>query len=676
MRNKKVITLSNQKTAGSVLPQLLVAAGVIAGLSLGVMNMTRTVSRSQESMENRYQMSIIEDEIRMALRSRLGCRRSVGGSSVTASPGEQISSIRDGFGSQSDSGRRIISIDDIIGRTVDSSGDKNMTTPEFTVTDIRVTTYADEDGPASSEGTTTSYVSGTAETYDYGPAIVSVYFEKGDDTRANNEDIQEDRSYGIQSFQKDFPIRVLVDSSSEIADCYYDENNVVEQFCDSLDGIWSDGLCKEIKIEEDPLEPSSVYAINSQASMLVESEGAVVVGDFDPTTEDAGFPEPAHMYLENDAFIGGHLDVGLDLRVVGDESSPASGEPLPAASIKGNVGIGTAAGGTTNLIVAGDSGDPAKPGVIIDRDGDTVEILNSSSESVLINNTNAGGIPALRIDLTDGNTEGMIEGGASERFEIDYQGRMKIINPGGDGDLSLQVGTSTSPYFPAYIRNQPTEVGSTASYSSNWDITGDRGDEMATKKWAASSVYAHLASDSEGVIVGNIVSVYKDHNQLDAINEHICETSRLTMYMGAGGNAQSSTLTGSYSGGVCSYESRHCRSGSERCGVLYTSGVNSDGEIFTNDRVRVQSGTNRVLVRDNGTIEATNTISSSTLVRAPRILGTGTTTSSGICSSAGCARQFGYDQCPKDTAAVGVSYGEVLCGTPAALEGQGNDIVN
>lgn len=635
-----------QGQKGFSLAEVMVGAGILGALSLVVVNMTTDINRSQRSMESKFQIGQIQSRIHETLRTPENCALTVKGKTRNSSPnGISLPGIIIKTGDSPVTTDFLVKSDELFG----AGNNYN----NLTVGDIRLISYIDEDDGSTTgtaQGTTTvSDGSGGTINVEYGDAIIRVPFTKADASEASEVAVAKRSSYGSLEVERDFRIKIRVDSgTNEILDCYAVEDNVTEASCDSLDGVYSpaDGKCREIKIQEDTSDPNSVYAITSRGSLLINNGGGLAIGT-NPgggSTEfliDSGadLPGDGNLLLQNDADVRGNTDIQGNLNVEG------------TGKFEGNVGIGAdpLPAGEARLIVQG-SGSNA--GIRVNDGTDQVEILSESSEAMSVR---ASGASRAGIRINTGSGD-LIHGqkNGTTHFRVTDTGQVVIDKVSG---FSMDIGVSgpSNPYFPAYIRNQPANPNN----PSHWKLGGDKGDEIATKRWAAGVIYSEISdSDIESILTS--IASYANNNQLDAIKRMVCVSARTRGELGTGGNRNGHYTSSSYGLGVCSHRVRHCSSGSDRCGNLFVSGINSTGEIFSNTRVRVQ-GAGAVRLNNNGTIKATSTISSDTVVSAPTVRGTGTSKTSGVCSANGCATRFGYQTCPTNAVMVGFAYGRIIC---------------
>ena len=633
---------------GFSLAEVMVAAGILGGLSLVVLNMTTDISKSQRTMESKFQISQLQSRIDELLRSKVGCFETVGDGGYTrdaTATGIQIDPIQTvREGAAPGDKEKIL----FIGQVFEASGGS----PPLSVTDIRLLSYIDADGNVTDTPEETIDVSdgaGGVTTVEYGDAIVRVTFVKtniGGPAGAANSG---QNMYGELTVVRDFRIKIRVNpGTNEIDQCYAVEENVTEAACDALSGIYSpvDGRCREIKIQEDPSDIASVYAITSRASMLIDG-GGLDIGDVGTFPEPGPVPPVGGLRVENDADIRGNADIAGNMLVQG------------TGAFEGNVGIGVPnADANVRLLVQDDPGLGGDTGIRVRGGADQVDILTGNAEA--LNVGASGSRVGVKINTDTGD---MIQGqnDGTTYFRVSAEGQVFIDPYGATGTTSLDIGSGGGSYFPAYIRNQPANI----SNNGDWDLDRSRGDEIATKRWAAGVIYAEINdTDIENILA--TITTYAENNQMDAIKNMVCSSSRSRAILGEGTAAETEGdyVSSSYNAsGVCEHEVEHCSAG-KRCGELYVTGIDATGEIFSDTMVRVTGGGGIVELENNGTIYATSTIESLQEVTAPVIRATGTTPAggnSGICGDVGCSTKFGYQPCNAGYMMVGLAYGHVIC---------------
>lgn len=659
--------LKNAK--GSTIVQMLVVTGVIGALSVAVSTMISNINKSQTATENAQYATEVEDLIQMALRTNASCQATVDGTARVGGAGAALGSINESFGGIVNP---IVAVNQVLGGellTIEGSG--VGAGPRLTVNDIRLITEA---------GNTpvTTYENGVEQNMNVANATVRVTFTRGDSTDADNASMQAQQSYGSTQIFRDFPVQVLVDGTNTIINCYTREDNVGENVCNSVSGIYgADGKCREISIEVDPAAvvdangDTSNYAITSRQAMLVRSDGIIA----DPTKggltvsdpPPAVMPGPGNMRVQNDLTVGvlpsvGNAQVGVNMLVEG------------TGQINGNTAIGIAVNPDPTEPRLRVSGNGAR---ITRADGNVLSLLENQgvaieSEIQLTNNSGGAGTTSIRVDstVTAGQLLGLYIAGA-ERFRVSDMGRVFIPAPAAASDATnpvaaIDIGlTSNTVYYGWRIFNQPADP----NISSHWVTSGTRGQEVATKRWAANSVYASLSNDPEAVgdITATILS-YSENNQILAIRRMICESSRTQQLIGESpASAPFATGVFQFDAGSGAWRCDHrpvaCTS-TARCGNIFVTGINSTGQILATGAgasVRVINSGD-VILNNNGTITATSTISSATEVTAPTMHGTSTAFNEGVCSANGCSQRFGHQFCPFGQVALGMDRGTLVCG--------------
>jgi len=228
---------NNQK--GFTLVEVMVVAGMVAGLSLAIMQMTSNANKAVKKMSQDTEVLQLVSDVQFAMRDKAKCGDTLNGKIVT----DAVSA----GGSPPQS---------VLGTTV-ASVIKNITPPltaasvgteygkrtpgAFTVTDIRL--------QCPLAGCVWTALAAPAVNKSDGAALLRIYITKGH--LNSSAEIQKTTSLGSLTYVRDVIIsKVTVNSTTQaVLECFSDDDSYVQAACTALGGlIDTDGYCKGIDI--------------------------------------------------------------------------------------------------------------------------------------------------------------------------------------------------------------------------------------------------------------------------------------------------------------------------------------------------------------------------------------------------------------------------------------------
>lgn len=326
---------------GFSLVEIMVAAGMLGVVSLGVMNVMSNMSKGSKKLQQDSEVYSLEQTVRMNMRKQRNCTASFRGLTLTTNF-TAIPDLKTARGAW------------IRSNAGDVIGNKNIYAVAGNVYGAaasRVTLASIEfagffAGPEDQPGTAANYSLGnTSAAYNFngdlgatdgganvvrtaGAAKIRLVFQRltqnrGTDAQASLE--MRKKSYGTERTVKYVNFDVVINGAGVIQECLSDQSTFVEASCDSLNGFMEDGKCKDIFIE------------NRLGNAGLQQSPAVTV--------------QGNLFISPDATEGAPTGQVSDFGSVGIGLLPntAAGAVASNLDVAGSVGIGVASTG-----VAGD----------------------------------------------------------------------------------------------------------------------------------------------------------------------------------------------------------------------------------------------------------------------------------------------------------------------------------
>ena len=702
-KNKPSLWKTLSESGGFSLAEVMVAAGILGILSLAITEMTSNIAKSQRTMEQKFELGSILNDVEFALRSRIACERTLSGRVVAAGAGTAFTEIRD-----SSSINRVI-LSSVPGAVANTLGNNSN---GFTVTQIRLVGFVNElvaptaagyiGNTAGTHFTVVNTVDGTGApvTLRDGLALIRVTFTKGfvgqaGRTATEQANFQNLLSTGNNVTVHNFRVRVMTTTGNAVVSCQSGDTQILQAACASLGGIFTpgDGRCREIEIFEDPTDAASVYGVKASNSLKVV--GGVTIGVNNAAHPDANLPPAGSLQVQTTAAIGGAAtvtgninalaNVGIGgnadavhrLRVMGGTSrfdDPVgigiNADPLPyvadthrlrvqgRAMVSGNVGIGDVAETAHRLRVMGGSAR-----------------FQNGNSAVFIN-VAAGTNNTLNINPSAGIFQEMLEG-TTPRVRINDSGMIEISNTNLDtaGQVKVEIGgvsIENANYRPVRVFNQPLNNASAAT-STFRAINSEIDAELTTKAWVRRMVFGTFyESDPTKIrdVIANM-ALYAQHQPWDSVSGAICTSIRVR---NVGVNTTSYTSC-TFDGTNCNCPVRDCSTAGSACVALHTGTIDTTGNAtiggFATVNGRVTAGahiTAGTYIEAALRIVAGTYIQAGTYVVAPKIVASSADagggpwgSSGGICGTHGCATRFGKQHCPQQGVVVGIHRGQIAC---------------
>ncbi len=486
--------------SGFSLAEVMVAAGMLGVLSLGVSQLMQNSAKTEKRLGQQVNMVSLQSEISSALSNQLACTRTFGGTDPMVGGGGQAMTITnawqdfrnyvDGaehiftgtspdelFAGRNNWGRAIREYDGTInpsnGKPYGVYGDGSNT---VTVTNIEYRGFYDGEGQGSSNDAdyagAAQPITGSAPAASIVPVVIRVTMTRGNfaqfEAMSANERIESNKRRNFGSFEivRYFKVRVRMrDSNSRVARCLTAEDDQITDFCQALGGYLdeADGQCKNIKIADTtnatgPLSntpgsdndwsiASQISPTNTGGSILAENHLAVGFDWDNAATKATGVGKRGDILAARDVDAGRH--------VVAAESVTAGtflnvGTPANPAAATGNASFSGNTETDGNSIVSGNS--LVKQALTVGRaNQDTSRNLRVQGDDLLLqDSTNSRRIRMFKTN--DRNQSFLVEGDESEFHYQDselivhtsptdsvdlFKNSQRVLNITNDGEVRL-----------------------------------------------------------------------------------------------------------------------------------------------------------------------------------------------------------------------------------------------
>ena len=720
-KSNKFLSKLFKNSDGFSLAEIMVAAGMLGVLSLGVMQVMKNMQRGSKRMKQDYEAQTIVAEVQKTLADRNACSASLGGLALTDtnftpipsnnlkdSDDKVILAVDQVFGSQTLLTVKEISYRGFYNPDFTAPGDKYQLSNTALFTDIPGYSW-DHDSNLTTPPEQTDVKRGVIH--------LQVVFEKGN-TVLGTRNIEKN-SIGGKRLTRRFPITVLIDNANNILECFGDQDMYADAACASLGGDFtlSDGKCKNIKVEDSELNTGDnfgIAAINTTPTSgngNIRAENGIFVG----TTDLDKAPAAGVIHTENGATIG--YDNSVDSGNFDFSSNPGQGNlrVLNGSTFMGlgaaplGVGVGVAAPtGAGNVQINNALGvgaaPPTNPGeALINNSLGVGAAPPSAAGTAKFNNSIAVG---TTYSTTNVNGEAVIEKGIGVGLGVGISPTAKVHAIGvGDsaglfvnGTTNVDIADSSSNILKAVTGSSNITINSAAKITIDTDqivindlaqgypairvkgqdkldmtATGTKGEELATKEWVGYQVWGTRAFTDlqKSGILANIID-YAQHHTILAIQDTVCKATYVR-------NADGTMTQGSWTGSACNLLGKHCTDSTGNS--LSTSHC----ETLT---VYADKGTFKTVTADTGNITTVNstTVNSTSInwsgtatggqLIASRIRTTGvgwvsnSVNASKICANGSCATRFGRQVCPGDSIVKGIANGRVFCALNATTATQ------
>jgi type II secretory pathway pseudopilin PulG len=228
--------------------EVMVAAGLLGIVTIGVIQITQSMTKGQKSQAQQFEFNQIQSQIQSLLRDEYSCESTLLGVSPTG-PGTSITQVK--------------------RKKSDGS-----------------TAVVFETGQTYGPGTSPIYLkSMTIRNFNPATGIGEFYIKmnKGrkdfDSMNQMEKDTVLETSLGTAVISRSIKINMVLDGAGKIKDCVSDKDDFTSGTCGMFDGDWSDKVkCKSINVQGNGIEPS----ITAETNLHVKSGlnvGSTLSGD-------------------------------------------------------------------------------------------------------------------------------------------------------------------------------------------------------------------------------------------------------------------------------------------------------------------------------------------------------------------------------------------------------------
>ncbi|MEC7275178.1 MAG: hypothetical protein VXV96_02570 [Bdellovibrionota bacterium] len=471
-------------SSGFSLAEVMVAAGMLGVLSLGVSQLMQNSAKTEKRLGQQVNMISLQSEISTTLTNPVACSRTFGATEpLVGTPAGQAMQItnawqdfnnyvdgtehifrgsnpEDKYGDRADWGTVIREYDGTInpstGRPYGVYGDGSNT---ITVTDLKFRGYYNGDGTGSSDDndfdvTSAKPIIGSNPAASIIDVVVRVTMTRGNFaqfeamTEAQRRDSNARRNFGAFEINRFFKVRVRVpDASRRVERCIAAEDDQITDFCTAMGGFLdnADGLCKNIKIADTTNLPgpgsntpgddndwsiaSVISPANTGGSILAENHLAVGFDWNNAATKATGVGKRGDILAARDVDAGRH--------VIAAESVTAGtflnvGTPANPAAATGNASFSGNTETDGNSIVSGNS--LVKQALTVGRAAqDTSRNLRVQGDNLLLQNS--GNTQRIRMFQTSGRNNSLLVEGDESEFH--FQDSELIVHTSPTDSLDL-----------------------------------------------------------------------------------------------------------------------------------------------------------------------------------------------------------------------------------------------
>lgn len=514
--------------SGFTIMEGVVAAGLLAGLSVAVVNLSKNLSKASRKTSQDMSVNSLRMEVFSSLKNPDGCSNTLLNLDAI---GDTVPVI------QNSNGGTIITSGGVYGNATGNAQSRVQ------ITGIDLENYSSVGATYSSPGAAAA--AGIKDRIN-GTLDLKITFQRGDRSSGRADEAERKLGGGSSIGYVTIPVKVVTDVSAarNILSCISTKHTFVDAFCDSFDGDSNyDEKCRHLTLQNrsgDALPPATDYSANFR--------GNVIITDSD-ITANAG---RNHLYVYGSVGVGiasatganeGHLFIDESISV-GSGIDPPGGKG--DGHFESAVGVGVAPAADNGSLMVNSSAAFGSGFSVPALDG-ALSIEKSLGIGVVAPNT-AG-------DIQVTNHVGVL----IDPTTSDVRLSADSISVGGEADpgsLNVVVGD--------YV-NIPNQA-----------VTDSNATHVATQNWVSTKVANTLNPDvisSVSTIIGDILGGSPDEAGASAI----CQSFRVQ-------NAKSLTDysdRAALSGSGCLMEPVYC-SEDDQCTTVYAeaSGLNSDGSII------------------------------------------------------------------------------------------------
>ncbi|PIK14038.1 hypothetical protein [Halobacteriovorax sp. JY17] len=459
--------LSN--SSGFTLAEVVVAAGMLGVVSLGVTQLMGNMTKGQRKLTQDSTVSSVTQRAEMLLRREHNCSANLRGLSVDSGSWTNLPNLVRATNNWSRSNG-----DDTPGNKVEvlasdtlyggASGSVRLKSIDFRgYYQSGSTIYGDDasygNGAESSytfDGDTKATDGGANTQRQIGSVVYRLTFERlGRGRDGTDAEAQEDfnkRSFGSETTVKFIESRVIANGLRVIQSCYGDNENFVEASCDTLDGTIENGDCKGITVKS--IISNTAPAVTVSGNLSIEPDNSGGPADRGSVGIGAAINETSQSNLD----VAGSVGVGM-----GSTGNPGD------VSLQNSLGVGVAANSQ--------SGDA---------------LINNS---VAIGNGVTGGLEGtlrVRQGVTIGDGAGMPAGDGVMAVKRAVAIGSGVNPPNVDGGLAVKTSVAIGTGNNASGTNGTLDINNSASIGAGYNPNGVDGDLRVKKSFRAGTNAGNL----------------------------------------------------------------------------------------------------------------------------------------------------------------------------------------
>ncbi len=660
---------------GFSLAEIMVAAGMLGVLSLGVSQLMQNSAKTEKRLSQQVNLITLDAQIFEALQDTTACERTlgmIGGAGPNANTGGTFNALPTNAiyrGNNPESGTDTtkwnVAVQAYDGADAGIYGSGSNTVYVKSIEyagflkDNVDTKYADSGNYSAGARTA---IPGTADFW--GTIVLHVDFRRGNPASYESLGSEAERElkakrslYGQYKVPRYYKLNVRVNPANQIVSCYAYDEIMSDTYCSLLDGHldMATGRCTNIKIRTSPFKAAeatpdlwsmTAYTVDGQDGNALIQGGFQVGG----AITDAP-PAVGNAYIQGDTQDDGNIFIG---------DTTAITTPIPAPLATGNLSA-------QNDILIGRDGQVNRqfrsetealfkgrvnmgPDTIDNSENYLLKVTSTTTSDKVIFESSGGNSSRIEMNnalgtngkilLNDTGSEPLkILDGANLVFRVNQNGRVDFYNGNGgglhttivrnSGRIDIMDGTNNdgmgravtiigdgSPgdnYRPIIIKNQGTSVADMRVDSTS------TGQEVPTKDWVKTMVYGSGVYDDDDIqtILSNI-SKYAQHHTKDAITSYVCGKMRL--YRKSAADTSCSMV-----GTQCRCAPVNCSteglaSNASVCKDIFLSGRLTAENVVANQNVRALGNViaNGSMLAD-GFITADGYIESKTFVKGARV---------------------------------------------------------
>ncbi len=691
------LVTSNQK--GFSLAEIMVAAGMLGVLSLGVSQLMQNSAKTEKRLSQQVNLITLDSQIMDALHDTTSCERTLGviqGTSPNANTGGAFqplptNAIYRGNNPEvgTDAAKWNIAVQAYDGADagIYGSGSNTVYVKAIEYAGFLKTSvdnkYSD---PTNYDNASKTAIPGTGDFW--GTVVLHVDFRRGNPASYESLGSDEARElkakrslYGQYKVPRFYKVNVRVNAANKIVSCYAYDEIMSDTYCSLLDGHldMATGRCTNIKIRTSPFKAAespadlwsmTAFTVDGQDGNSLVQGGFQVGGDVTEVPPGVGnvlikgdTQDDGNIFVGDTSTISpvipspvtkGNVSAQNDLLVGRDAQVNRQFRSETEALFKGRVNMGpdTSIDNTESYLLKVTSAT-GNDRVIFDTtsaNSSRIEMNNARGSNGKIQFNESTSEPFRILEGTDMvfrvNQTGRVDfydGMGSGKYTtiVRNTGAIHIMNGSGNqapGNARTIIGDGNpgDSYRPIRILGQGTEIADMRL------STVDQEREVPTKAWVKTMVYGEAYNDDKiQEILSNILE-YAQHKPKDTIEMWACKKMRFYRSSNSDTKCDWDPVNA-----MCRCHPVNCSTASMYSGASTTASYCKD--IYLTGRLTAEVVVGNQRVRSLFDVVANRDVLADRMVKAPEIQGTTKVFGQRIATNA-------Y----KDSVAVGQIYGKNL----------------